>query len=422
MKLLLSLIDAVRWMSLSKKHLRERQMKHFANQMNHISHRIPYYKEYFSNEGVPVKSIDEITRLPIIEKEIVVNNLENFMTLGSNKESFRVSETSGSTGYMFRSYLDKETYSRRKIIAKLRSKFFNGLRLTDRIACLNSESKEFLREPNKKWIYRTPLLRLKYFSMLESPSFVLKEIVKFNPKVIYGPPSFILLLAEKCIQENVDLNFRLIFTSGELLTNNTRNYLEKTLNSQVYDTYGSSEFKEIAWECRNGCGYHINEDEVLVEILDENDQPTPNGPGSLVITDLRNKAVPLIRYRIADLAQFIDAPAKCKCNFKRIQIMGGRATDYVRLVSGEKISAYAIEDAVEKVEDIIQYQVIQHTFNHIEVKYKTYSSATDKIEYDIKNELFQHVPKNIKITCSCQEHIDVEENGKYKLVKSKLSD
>ena len=83
----------------------------------------------------------------------------------------------------------------------------------------------------------------------------------------------------------------LIFTSAELLDLPTRQKIENYFGKKVYDIYGSTELKEVAWECPFKRGYHINDDLYFVEVVNPNEQEV----GDIVITALTNKAMPLIR-------------------------------------------------------------------------------------------------------------------------------
>ena len=64
------------------------------------------------------------------------------------------------------------------------------------------------------------------------------------------------------------LSVRAVFTSGELLDGSTRAFLASAFEASVYDVYGTSETKEIAWECPQG-GMHLNADVVRLEVLDD---------------------------------------------------------------------------------------------------------------------------------------------------------
>ena len=92
-------------------------------------------------------------------------------------------------------------------------------------------------------------------------------LVAFAPDVIYGLPSALLEAGRALQARGSKLDLRMLFTSGELL-NGSRAALKALYDAPVYDIYGTSETKEIAWQCPEG-GMHLNSDVVRLEVLDD---------------------------------------------------------------------------------------------------------------------------------------------------------
>jgi phenylacetate-CoA ligase len=127
----------------------------------------------------------------------------------------------------------------------------------------------------------------------------------------------------------------------------------------VYDVYGTSETKEIAWECSSG-GRHINADVVHVEVVDDAGQALPPGvEGNLVATLLVNRAMPLLRYRTGDRASLQPDACACGCPLPRLGLVTGRAADILILRDGLRISPYALTCAIERIPGVLRYQVSQ---------------------------------------------------------------
>ena len=94
-------------------------------------------------------------------------------------------------------------------------------------------------------------------------------MAEFAPEILYGFPGHLLLLGHRRQRQ---VRPRLVFTSGELLAEATRRQIEALFGGQVYDVYGSTEAKEIAWECPERAGYHVNADWLLVETVPATDE------------------------------------------------------------------------------------------------------------------------------------------------------
>ena len=123
-----------------------------------------------------------------------------------------------------------------------------------------------------------------------------------------------------------------------------RRYIKDRYAADVFDIYGCTEIKEIAWECERHNGYHINEDEVLVEILDGDKPVGWDEVGDIVITDLRNKAMPLIRYRIGDRGLLRPGPCSCGRTFALMAPSAGRSSDFIITPNGQKLSPIPVHN------------------------------------------------------------------------------
>jgi phenylacetate-CoA ligase len=188
---------------------------------------------------------------------------------------------------------------------------------------------------------------------------VAAELAAFAPDTIYGLPSALLEAGQELRYRGARLRVRRIFTSGELLRPAVRQAIAGAFGAPVYDVYGSSETKEIAWECPAG-GMHINADVVRVEVLDEANQPVPCGvEGNLVASLLVNHAMPLLRYRTGDRGSLLAESCPCGHPFPLLGVVTGRRADMLVLEGGHRVSPYALTCAMERVGDVLRYQVTQ---------------------------------------------------------------
>src|SRR6185295_20378238 len=93
----------------------------------------------------------------------------------------------------------------------------------------------------------------------------------------------------------------------------SRQIIESNFQCGVFDKYGSREFSGIAYECEAHEGHHIVAENYIVEILKDGVPAEPGELGEVVITDLNNFCMPLIRYRVGDLAVAMDNTKTCPC-------------------------------------------------------------------------------------------------------------
>ena len=406
----------------SREVLDELRFSLLKKQLLHAYLNIPYYKKSFDKSDVhpeKLQTIYDLTSYPIITKDIVrlhYSELINRKALFRN--SFK-SHTSGSTGQPMWTYYDMKSWIRKKYLVKARARMECGTKFNERIAIFETSSSEQTDQRNKSFLSRTILSQVKVFSIFEPFEQTIKKLYSYSPQSLYGSPSYFFQLAQVIEKNNSDItSIKRIFTSSEYLQENVRNYIEKIFNAIVYDVYGSTEFKEVAWECDKHEGYHINEDEVIVEVVQDG-KPLPYGViGNIVITDLRNKVMPLIRYQMYDKGMIIHEKYSCGRTFALMKPYAGRSSEYIILPNEEILSPYFFTTNIEKINGLIQYQVVQTTKEKIVVSIVTNSEDFNRIATAIKSILTNITNHLMEIEVQQNTKIDIEENGKFKVVKN----
>lgn len=268
---------------------------------------------------------------------------------GKVARGWRSSTSSGSTGEPFRLYYEPRAWAMLKHLVKLRARKACGVRATDRVAILDAIVP---RRPSR-------FGRCGRISVLQPAPAVASALTSFAPDILYGLPSA-LLEAARVLERRGDLaGIYAVFTSGELLDRAAREALTAAFDAPVYDVYGTSETKEIAWECPEG-GMHVNADVVRLEVLDESGQAlAPGVEGDLVATLLVNRAMPLLRYRTGDRGTLAAETCTCGRSSPLLGVVTGRAADVLVLRGGHRISPYALTCALERIDGVIRFQVSQ---------------------------------------------------------------
>jgi phenylacetate-CoA ligase len=201
-----------------------------------------------------------------------------------------------------------------------------------------------------------------------------RRCMRFRPVWLYGYASLIHLFAEWIEMqglEGVGLGLRAIVPTSEPLNERERARIGRVFGASVFDEYGCGEVGAIAYTCENG-RLHVMTDNVAVECLDEDHRPAPPGKvGELVVTDLTNRAMPLLRYRLGDRVVMGD---ECDCGrgFPVIKQVLGRIHDVVftpagRRWHGEKID-YLMSQLYGERGGFRQYQVVQQAADQLQVR------------------------------------------------------
>ncbi|HEX6736770.1 MAG TPA: hypothetical protein VF310_00725 [Vicinamibacteria bacterium] len=263
------------------------------------------------------------------------------------------SASSGSTGEPFRVYYDARTWATLKYLVKLRARRRCGLEVGHRVALLDPVP------PVDASPDGGAAGRVAKISVLQPAAAVAAQLMAFRPHVVYGLPSAIREVGRVLQEGGARLRVPLVFTSGELLHPGARAAISHAFQARVFDVYGSSETKEIAWECPAG-GMHVNADVVQVEIVDDGGRVLPEGAeGHIVATSLVNHAMPLLRYRVGDRGSLLPGRCDCGLTFPLLGVVTGREAEMLELKGGRRISPYALTCALERVGQMLRYQVTQ---------------------------------------------------------------
>jgi phenylacetate-CoA ligase len=188
---------------------------------------------------------------------------------------------------------------------------------------------------------------------------VAEQLAEFVPHNIYGLPSTFVELGRVMSETGISIRPRRLFTGGELLTARSREDVIQAFGCPVFDVYGTSETKEIAFECPRG-GLHINDDVVRLEVLDDAGGPVPTeDEGNLVATLLVNRAMPILRYVTGDRGRLHGARCGCGLTTPLMAMLEGRKADVLELEHGLRVSPYVMTMALERIPGVRRFQVVQ---------------------------------------------------------------
>ncbi len=285
--------------------------------------RIPFWKTVFLQHPHTGKTYREyLTQLPIISRsDFKTLPIESYCDRALLATSLR-DRTSGSTGVPFTFFLDRGT-----LLALWA--------IRDRQCYVASRG---IRYPLvifradihlQKRFYKPHFVYLRgYHDVAERFGALEEKIMKRAPHgaVLYMFPSSAVALGRFMEESGKTLPLKALVATGESVPPDMRAYIEKTLGAPVALAYGSQESSCIAFECERG-SMHINEEDVLVEIVDAEGKPLPDGvEGKVVVTHLGYRVMPFIRYHNGDQGTIGVSACLCGCTLKTITITGRTPT------------------------------------------------------------------------------------------------
>jgi phenylacetate-CoA ligase len=397
------------------------RLKLLRAQIKNCYENVPYYTRIMNELGLQPDDFEELkdlAKLPIVTKDIIRQNYTDFFNRNFDMDTCCRSHSSGSTGEPFWTLYNATCWLRKKYLSKIRARMACGMGLGNKVAIFEAEGEELIAKKNRSFFLHTPVFRIKMFSLFAALEDTLRSFVSFNPHSAYGPPSFFFNLARALCKKNTPIpNLKQIFTSSEYLETNVRDYLCDAFKADVFDVYGSTELKEVAWECGAHGGYHINEDEVICEIVNDGHAADPGTVGDIVLTDLHNRVMPLIRYKIHDRGLILPEQCGCGITFRLMKPCAGRASEYITLPNGDELSPYFFTTSIEKIDGLLQYQIVQENKDTLTLRAIMRKDKKDSAS-EIKHILQKIIDYTMQIEVHIVSEIELERNGKFKVVKN----
>jgi phenylacetate-CoA ligase len=167
---------------------------------------------------------------------------------------------------------------------------------------------------------------------------------------------------------------------------------------------------------------HVMSENVLVELLDETGDPVSVGDeGEIVVTDLNNRALPLIRYRIRDYATRLD---ECKCarGFPVLGSIRGRAYDTITVPDGRSYHGeffmYLFEDLRDAGSRFERFKIIQTGSSALDVEIQTRDMQDAALVATVQEQLKRELP-DMQIDVRLVNEIELSGSGKHRLVENR---
>jgi len=382
----------------------------------HAYENVPYYNKVLKESEVVINgdvNLDNFSRIPILTKEIIRKEGENLYSRDYKKRKPYENTSGGSTGEPVKFIQDKQ-YWQMNIANKF---YFNRLLGKDvgekEINLWGSERDIFrnslsLKEKTINFLYNRTFLNAFKVDEAKLKNFV-SEINKAKPVSMWAYVESIDLLARFIEEKGLKVYSPkcIISTSGTLFPE-IRKKVEEVFECPVYNQYGSREVGPIAVECEYKQGLHCHPWSQKVELIGEGELK------NIIVTDLTNYSMPLIRYEIGDVGREAN-DAKCRC---------GRNTLFFKEVSGRVINHF-----ISKKRDIIhgqyfihvfyfrdwikKFQVVQKDYDLIKVYIVLNKEKNEKDMEDIENKIKLVMGKDCKIKFEFVDDIEPSKSGKY---------
>lgn len=200
----------------------------------------------------------------------------------------------------------------------------------------------------------------------------LRYLEEKRPPLVTGPPSTLFRFARHLRERGFTMPLSPFARSGgEQCFDFQRQEIEARLCARVIDSYGSNEIGSLAGECPAGA-LHVYADHVHVEIFAGDEPAQPGEIGEIVVTGLRNTAMPLVRYPVGDRGRLTGEPCRCGLPHPVLADLQARADDMIRTADGmrhasELVGRVGSIFGDSSADRIRQFQIVQAADGGFEV-------------------------------------------------------
>jgi len=331
----------------------------------HAAATSPFYRARFAKAGIDptkVKCIEDLQNLPLLTKDDIRSHTDEIFSTSFNKHDLALSKTGGSTGVALQVYCDRKGIEKRAAAA-LRSDEWSGWELGQPLAAIwgNPPTPKSLKNKLRRLLKD----RVIYLDTMkiddQAIDTFLAEWKAMNPGMLYGHAHSIFILCENLKNRGFTLNPKGIVATSMMLIEPERRLIEEVCGISVTNRYGCEEVSLISCECEEHKGMHLNLDHNIVEFLRDDGTPcAPGEDGRIVVTELINLGMPMIRYEVGDRGVPTDRLCPCGRGLPLMESITGRTADFLKAQDGSQVAGISIiENTLTKLPGIKQLQIVQ---------------------------------------------------------------
>lgn len=412
----LELLEQVEGGKISDDEVHRYQQDQLKKLLEHAQQTVPFYS------GITSQSLED---WPVVTKATIKNSQNEFFSSLYGQSDLIEMSTSGSTGTPFRCYQDIE--KKRHVNAEVL--FYNGqidYKIGRKIIYFRSIVGEVQKSTLQQFAQNICLLDCTDLSDegIAKKLEIIRKESKHGGAMIMGYCSTLDAFRRYFQKYGIDkangCNIYGIIGGSEIFHDITRDVLEEAFHCKCVSRYSNEENGFIGQDAELRNVFIPNRANYVVEILKfDSNEPVANGEvGRVVITDLFNYAMPMIRYDTGDVGAWQEVIHK-GCKRKAIGSFGGRVVDMIFDCNGNQISPHAITNLMWSYQGVQQYQFIQKG----KIDYTMRINAGDFVleENAIIQDLKHIVGDEASVVIEYTDEIPVLASGKRRYIKNEMN-
>lgn len=384
-----------------------------------------FYARRFAEAGAgdELRSISDLKKLPILTKQDIRRHGGELLSRRPPGGPLLEFRTGGSTGTPLVLFISEEISHQRNAAAR-RSNLWTGWRVGEPVGAVwgNPSLPRGVKDHLRRELL-DPVIYLD--TMAVTPASVRAFARKWRrqrPTLLFGHAHSLYVLAKIVEELDIDdIRPRAVLSTSMMLLEHERYLIERVFGLRVFDRYGCEEVGLIGCECERHVGMHINLDHVVVEFLRADGEPAaPGETGFVVVTDLINDVMPLIRYRVEDLAARTSIACPCGRGLPLMDRVAGRVADFLVRDDGTQVAGVSlIENTLTLIPGIEQMQIVQEQLDRIVLRIVVEEGNALDPRPDLRR-YFESMFPGTEIDIDVVAAIAREANGKYRFAICKV--
>jgi phenylacetate-CoA ligase len=406
------------WLPLEA--MRQRQLERLRVAVRHAGATCPYYQRMFAEQGFNPSNFElsDFARLPVLTKADIRAKTPELLSKEYAPETLGFHKTGGSTGVSLTTYFDvrwQEVRTADAMRANEWANWYHGMKAA--AVWGNPPQASTWKERLRSALFD----RLIYLDTMNLNAQTLADFVTRwraeKPEILFGHSHSLYMLGKYLVESGIrDLRPRGIVSTSMMLIQSEREVIERAFGVSVTDRYGCEEVGLIASECEQHRGFHLNIEHLFIEFLRPDGTPAePGEEGAIVVTDLLNRAMPLIRYRIEDVG--VPSTRNCPCGrgMPMMERVAGRVADYLKKPDGSMVAGVSlVERTLTAISGIEQMQIVQTTAREIVLNIVRAPDHSPKSDTELLAEFRQVFGDDVDIRITYVDKIPQEASGKYR--------
>ena len=360
-------------------------------------------------------------RLAPIGKSIVRESGRSMIPTGVDVASLRQSATGGTTQSPAPLWMDYECLDRRWAATR----FFDsqlGFHVGMKAAYLWGAVQDFPKPKPSEVGILTDLGRRLFLPSDKLDAATLDAYVvrlrEFRPELLQAYPTPLELLARHMLERGVRIEVPRITCTAEPLLEYQRDVVRRAFGTNPIEWYGAREAGRLATECWAHEGLHVNAWGLLIEV---GDPVLPDGSAPLLVTDLWNRGMPILRYAIDDLGLLESNRCRCGSYAPRLVKLAGRVADMFVNSRGVRVAGVSLTNRIIKeCSAIRELQIVQKAIGRFELRVVRGPEFAASAIDDLTTRLDAFMGEPNDVTVVMVDHIPRESSGKVRFCKNEV--